>query len=230
MAYRCTLQQIVTRAQQRANLEGAAGFIPQPEWADMANQSIADWYDLVRLTTWGGQYYRSKAEITTGPGVDEYPLPGDFLSMISVDWFVAGFTGNQVVSIKPFHEEQRNAFRNWPSGWLLAQPVYYQLWGPNIAFQQPQGVFSVQINYVPTAPRLGNPTQTLDSINGWEEWIVLDVAKKALVKDGQLDILGAIKADLAEQRARIVGAAAQRIQGAAEVVHDVLSNFDTWYN
>lgn len=228
MAYSVTLSQIVTRAQQRSNLEGATGFITPSEWYDMVNQSVAEWYDMVRLTPFGGQYYRASTQFNTIGNQAGYPLPGNFLAMLSVDWYVSGAT--LVVDVRPFQEEDRNKFRFWPIGWLSNTPVFYQLWAGNIQFiPVPQSSFQIQINYVPTAPLLGSPGATLDSIDGWEEWIVLDVAIKALTKDGQTDILPALVQMQQRQESRIRGAAANRIQGAAEVVHDVTSSFDDWW-
>lgn len=225
MAYAVTLAQIVTRAQQRSNLEGAGAFVPFAEWASMVNSSLADWYDMVRLTTFAGQYYRSINQITTSPAVDQYALPGDFLSVISIDWFVSGNPSSSsanVVTLRPFQEEDRNRYRFWPTGWLATNPVFYQLWGPNLKLiPVPQSSFYLQLNYVPAAPRLGNPAATLDSIDGWEEWIVLDVAMKALVKDGQIDILPMLQQERQRQEMRIKGAAAARDVGRAEIVHDV---------
>jgi hypothetical protein len=231
VAYQVSLNTLIQRALQRSNLEGASlgsnPFLSPSELADMVNQSIADWYDMVRLTTWGGQFYRSVFALPggTSPGVSVYPLPGDFLSMISVDVFI---TPNMVLNARPFQEENRNMFRWYPVGWLYDQPIFYQVWGNNISFiPSPQSVFTVSLNYVPTAPVLAGNAQ-LDGINGWEEWIVLDVAIKALVKDGQLDIIPALEGMREAQAARIRAGAVARDQGAAEVVHDVTTSFDDW--
>lgn len=301
MAYPVSLSTLTTRAQQRSNLEGATGFITVAEWTDMLNQSINDWYDLVRLTTWGGQFYRAQYSLPGGtlPNVGAYLLPPDFLSSISVDCFV---TPNMVLSARPFQEENRNMFRWYPVGWLFDKPIFYQLQGPNLVFiPVPQSVFTVQINYVPVAPQLSAPltvtamtglgvspivvtvastaglvqgqsvavagavgntaangtwslgtvtpttaqllgttgngafaaggctlTPLLDSINGWDEWIVLDSAIKALTKDGQLDVIPQLEARQEAQAERIRKGAVSRDQGAAEVVHDVTSSFDDW--
>lgn len=229
MAYSVAIRAVITRAKQRSNLEGADAFITPQEWVDMANQSYAEWYDLVRLTTFGGQYFRSTAQLNTVAGTSSYPLPADHLGILSVDWYVAGTS--MVVNILPYQEEHRNVFRFWPIGWLFNQPVFFQEWGPNINFlPTPQSQFTVAINYVPTAQRFGDPSQTFDSINGWEEWMVLDMAMKALAKDGQNDMIATLAPFREAQRARIEGAAASRDMGHAEVVHDVEVGFDDWFS
>jgi hypothetical protein len=224
----CTLQNLIARILQRANLEGATQFLTPSEVTDMANQSITEWYDLVRLTSFGGQYYRCTAALsptgTTTPGVGTYALPDNFLSMISVDVFISA---SQVLTAKPFQEEHRNMFRWYPIGWMLDQPVFYQLQGKNIAFiPVPQSSFSVNLNYCPVPPQLNQPQDTIDDINGWLEWVVLDVAIKALVKDGQTDMIPYLASMKENQAERIRKAAAMRDMYATEQVHEVDATFD----
>jgi hypothetical protein len=230
VAYTVQAMQCVLRAKQRAGLEGASGTFPDDEWIDMLNVSYAHWYDLIRTTPFGGQYFRGLAKFSTTSGTSYYAqaagFPADFLSAISVDWFVSGVS--LVVNILPFQEEHRNIFRFWPIGWLFNQPIFFQVWGSGMQFiPVPQAVFTVQLNYIPTAPQLAKGGQ-FDSINGWEEWIVCDMAAMALMKDGQADMLGAIEARKGAEESRIRGAAASRQAFHAEVVHDVVSPMDEW--
>ena len=229
MTYSVALSVLQSRSLQRSNLEGATDFISTAELTDSINQSIADWYDMVRLTTFGGQMYRSSYPLPGGTsnGVSLYAVPADFLSLISVDAVISG--GVMTFDVKPYSEEMRNQFKNFMGGWIISRPLYYQLQAGNINFvPTPSGSFPVTLNYVPTAPVLSNGSPLLDSINGWDEWIVLDVAVKCLIKDGQLDMIPQLQALQSRQADRIARAAASRDTGHAEVVHDVTSNTDAW--
>lgn len=223
MSYPVSVQAILTRALQRSNLEGATQFITQTEQIDLLNVSLAEWYDLVRLTTWGGQYFRAPPyTFTTLSNVTSYALPPDFLSLLSVDIFLSS---TWKVNGRPFQEEERNVYTGptIPVGWTYGLPIWYQLQAGNIVFlTNPSSIYQIGLNYVPTAPQFGDPNDTLDCVNGWEEWIVLDIAQKFLLKDGQLDALGAIANMQEKQRIRIVSAVPNRDMGAAEIVHDLV--------
>ena len=228
MSYLISVGTIATRARQRANLEGATAFLPDAELYDLINISYAEWYDLVRLTTWGGQYYRSAYSFSTVATTSAYALPADFLNLISVDIAITP-NAQQVLTAKPYQEEERNMYRAYPFGWISDRPVYYQLQGPNINFIPiPQAAFQITLNYCPAAKQLAGDSDSIDSINGWEEWIVLDVAIKMLTKDGQLDIMPALTQQREAQRARIQSAAYRRDRGQAERVHDRTGDFDYW--
>lgn len=254
MAYKVSLATLITRVTQVGNWEssvsGGLPFLNNAEITDKINQSIAKWYDMVRLTTWGGQYYRKTVTFNTVSSQSFYDFEdvgmSDFLDMISVDVY-AGGPGATKITCKPYPEEQRNIFQFFPVGLLLTWPSFYQLQGngsaaaptatggPGINFiPAPPGAYQIGCNYTPIAPVLVPPTiipglSLLDSINGWDEWIVIDVAIKCAIKDRLWDLVGILQGRLADEAARILGAAAQRDRGGAEVVHDVTSNFDSWY-
>lgn len=229
MAYQVTLTELMERARQRANLEGALAFITPPELVGLVNLGVAAFVDEVRGTTWNGTYTRAPHIITTSLNRQTYPLPGDFVALLSVDVSVSAGT---VTTARPYQEEERNAYRNFPvlGGWSTSSPIFYQVQGTDISFIPiPQGAYSVTVNYVPTAPVLADPDDSIDSINGWEEFIVLHVAIRMLIKDGQLDVVPVLKALLDDERARIRSLAPRRDMQGAERVHVVQNaGFDDW--
>lgn len=229
MAYPVTLGTLSERVLQRANLEGASSFIKPYELTDLINGSVAEWVDEVRGTTWNGTYSRSSYAFSSVSNQQLYDLPPDFLTLLSVDVFIAG--GSPVISAKPYQEEQRNAFRNMPVmfGWGFSHPVYYQVQGDKLSFIPiPQGAYSITLNYVPTAPRLEDANDAIDSINGWEEFIVLDSAIKCLLKTGSVDMVPQLGQRLEQQRQRIRAMAPRRDQSGAERVHVVQNVSDGW--
>lgn len=231
--YAVTLSQLLLRVRQRANIEGYEEFIVDAEIIDDINQSISEWYDEVRLTTFGGQYFRAAYPFTTVPGQSLYSVAPNTASIISVDCQI---TGNMTIAALPYQEEMRNIYKYFPlNGWMLGQTIFYQLQpyqgqdGINF-IGTPNQAYSVVINYVPTAPVLSDPSDVLNSINGWEEFIVLDAAIKCLIKDGQEDIIPLITGRLEKQRERIQKAAGQRDMNASEGVHETSQNWDGFTN
>ena len=239
MSYPVTLELLMLKARQRSNLEGSEGFITDPELISELNTSIADWWDLVRATTWNGQQFRRRYNfVTTASSVPNpyvspppgsfYPLPGNFLHLISCD---IAISSSLVITAQAFQEENRNIFKYYPIGaWIWNQPIYYQLQEGNIVFiPGPIGQFNVQVNYCPTAPQLNRPTDTLDSINSWEEYIVLDTAIKMLIKDGQTDIIPLLMQQKEEQKARIKALVPKRDMQTAEMIHETFDTEAWWW-
>lgn len=220
MAYPVTLGTLSERVLQRANLEGGSPFIKPYELTDLINGSVAEWVDEVRGTTWNGSYTRSSYSFTSVGQQRLYALPQDFLSLISVDISIAG--GSPVITARAYQEEQRNAFLSFPllGGWGLNQPIWYQVQGPNISFiPTPQGPYTIILNYTPTAPVLAASDDSIDSVNGWEEFIVLDAAIKCLIKAGENETIPVLTQRLESQRQRIRSMAPRRDQQTAERVH-----------
>lgn len=238
MGYPVSLETLMLKSRQRANLEGSAAFIPDAELIAEINTSIAAWWDLVRATTWNGTQFRQRYNFTTtaasnptpyvspAPG-SYYPLPADFLHLISVD---IAISSNLIITAQAYQEENRNIFKYYPVGaWIWNQPIYYQLQGGNIVFiPGPIGAFTVQVNYCPIAPTLNRPTDSLDSINSWEEFIVLDVAIKMLIKDGQTDMIPLLQGRLEQERARIKALVPKRDMQTSELVHETFDP-SPWY-
>jgi hypothetical protein len=226
-----TLAQLMQRVRQRANLEGANSFITDPELIDVINVCIAEWWDLVTLTTFMGQYGRSTWPILTVNDQSLYPLAPNHSRVISVD---ANIEGNSyAISAMPYQEEQRNMFKLLPFvGWSFGiQSVWYQQQGTNINFlPAPTAGYNVVVNYLPTAPVLNSPqSDSLNSINGWEEHIVLNAAINLLVKAGLNDMVGTLQARMDRQTARIEAAAGQADLNASEGVREVEA-FGNWGN
>ncbi len=221
MAYLVTLTTLSERVLQRANMEGASLFVKPYELTDLINGSIAEWVDEVRGTTWNGTYTRAPYAMTTVSGTASYALPLDFLTLLSVD---VAISSGVTISARAYQEEQRNTFRNLPltGGWGMSQPIYYQIQGTKLAFMPtPQAAYAITVNYVPTAPLLADPDDTIDSINGWEEFIVLDAAIKCMIKAGQNESVGVLSGRLEQQRQRIRSLAPRRDQQCAERVHAI---------
>ena len=235
MSYPVKLADLMARSLQRANLEGAnqgdAPFVTDAELTNEINSSIAKWWDMLIGSTFAGQIARAQYAFTTSAtgivsnGVTlplgVYPLPGDFARLISLDAYVSGIP-NQAVSCIPYNEEQRNAWNLLPAGGLAAPfaRIAYMIQYPNLCLKQnPSAGTAMQLNYFPVAPRLGDREDQLDSIQGWEEYVILDVAVKLLIKDGAPEIIGLLEGRRQEEAARIMAAAPALDQGSPERMH-----------
>lgn len=215
-----SLATLMLRVRRRSNLEGHEEFIGDAELTDEINNSISEWWDLVTLTTFQGQYARSPWPIVTVANQQVYPLAPNHGKIISVDLVVSGMAP---VPVKAYQEEQRGMFTLFPLvGWSPGiRRIWYQQQGNAISFLPiPSGGYLVQVNYVPTAPVLATPYGVLNSINGWEEWIVIDAAIKCLIKCGNASLATSLQGRLEAQADRIRHAAAEADLNQSEGVHE----------
>lgn len=224
--YPVTCGDLVRRVRQRACLETTSGtvtfgpsFMPDTEVIDNVNTSIGKWWDLVQGTTFAGQFNRNPWNITTVQGQSLYSLAPNFARQLSVDAYIVG--NLTPISASPYQEENRNLWGNLTfTGWVYGQPILYQIQGQNISFRPfPQGSQTVTVNYIATAPTVSSSDDCFDSINAWEEFIVLDAAIKCALKDGQLDLIQTLQGLKEEERQRILAAAPMRDQGSPEQIH-----------
>lgn len=230
MASPVALGVLISRVRQRINVEGDAG-LTDWEIADSLNVSLAtEVYDLCRQAV-GENYYRRPYTFQTGNSVSAYDLPGDFLSLLSIDIYLAGQTiqGAWKINARRYLESERNLYQGVPLGWYTGAMVMYSTTGQQITFQQPAiAGWEVALNYVPTAPKLGGgpnmsapllpatpawpqgvPTQpcsytdTWDDINSWGEIAVLDAARKAALKRNRLDMVQMLAAEKERLKAQV---------------------------
>lgn len=224
MAYPVQLSQLQTRVYQRANMENQTKFASPAEVVDLINLGLARWYDEVTQVTFAGQFYRKSVQFATTNAQAVYVFSAvgmaDFYKLISVDAFITTQGSNQVIDVRPYQEEQRNRFKFWPMIWIAGAPLYYQIQGQAISFTPAPPVLQIGINYMPVAPTLVNPSDTLDSWNGWEEYIVLYAAKRLAVKSRDSELLSLLSSLEADELARIRMAASSHDPGP-ETIHEV---------
>lgn len=216
-----SLAQLTLRVLRKTNLEGASELFPPDEVTDAINVSLASWWNKLRATTFSGQIQRATWAITTAQGQTLYPLAPNHGAIISVDIILPGQSAP--VPIRPYQEEERGIFTPFLVGW--APPFMwcrYQQQGNNINYLPlPTGGYNTRVNYFPTAPILSDPEDTLNSINSLEEWIVLKAGMKLLIKTGNVELIGILRAELADMDAELVSAIANQDMNGGEGVHEV---------
>lgn len=221
MARQVTLEQLVTRVRQRANIENSQ-FVTDIELTSYINESLCELYDLL-VASYGQEYFRTSTTFSTTGGVVDYALPTDFYKLISVD---VDLGGPCVYSALAYMESERNLYNSFP-GWSYGSPIAYRLHGMNSTFAygsigfipQPSGTYSITLNYVPACTDLYRPDDTFDGVSGWEEYVVVDAAIKCLQKEeSDVSVLFAQKQALI---ARIAAMAPSRDAQSPERARDV---------
>lgn len=226
-----TLGAIRLLAKQRADMVNSP-FVTDAEWTSYINGSWARLYGLL-LEKWGADYYApEKYQFTTQGGVETYGLPDGsasflqpdgvttarpFFKLLGVDVQAPG-TPSGWLPLRPFPMGERDGTGIW--GQLSRRPRYRLAKNALWLRPQPQAGLIVQVLYAPRIVALSLDGDVLDGVNGWEEYVVVDAARKALLKE-ESDTSG-VERELADIVARLEHEADSRDAGEPATVADVV--------
>jgi len=160
-----TLLSLRTQCQRESDNVGQS-FISDPEWNGYIQSSYLDLYGQI-VRHFGNDYFvQSPATgytFTTDGTNQFFPLPSDFFKLLGVD--LAILTAQQAwVSLKAFNFSDRNRYSAFNS-------------------QVPYAGQTIRLLYVPRATVPVLDVDTIDGVNGWEEFIIIDACIKALAKE-----------------------------------------------
>ena len=173
MANLVTRAEIDRQARELAAQELSTGsYVGKPASAEMINRSIAHWYNKIVLAE--PERFEAKADLDlTDP--ENIPLPEDHYGTLAVE----RYEGSRWVEMDRMQFHERNEYE------YIGTPVGYRVVAGRVDLIPVQKTGQFRIIYVKTPPKLETDYDTLDSINGWEEWVILDVAAKMMLKEGE---------------------------------------------
>lgn len=210
-----TLAELQLQVRQRADIVNS-NFIAPAELTSYINSSIAELYDLL-CESFGEDYFVTKYEFTTTDS-QSYTLTDDFyelkrvdLKIDNTDWVtVPRFNLNQDTTLSSSSFVALGGYLN----------VKYRLIGNTIKLAPlPSPGSTVRILYVPLPTQLADPTDTLQDFNYYSEYVIVDAAIKCMAKAE--DDVTVLMAQKAEQKARIIGKAANRDVANPEAITDI---------
>lgn len=198
-----------------------------------AGQTIAYQYvprmsplvDIATLTfdpqTWGREDTSGALLVTGQIQFDGYTGADEYIDL----GLVAGLTANQAAT----QLAAQIVAMFGATGSVSALGVGATASGNVITLTVPSGsravsVVSTSTDVVASADAIRDGTTSFDGFSGWLDWVVLDAARKALVKQEQETT--SIERELAELDDRIKRSSAQRDPGAPATVADVYA--DEW--
>lgn len=220
-----SLSDIRLRAQQRADMVNGS-FISTSEWNSLVNASASQLWDRL-VEAYGSDFeVATPYSITTDGTTDRYALPTDFYRLLGVDLQI---NGNSYITLWKFSFADRNRYTlpNIQTLWGRTN-VKYRLVGGNIMFiPLPAANTVLRLWYAPRFTPLASDSDTFDGINGWEEWVVNDVAIKAKVKEeSPVDDLMKLQASQEERLSHVME---NRDAGAPPVTVDVYAGNGSGY-
>lgn len=209
-----TLLELRTRVRQAANMERSK-FCSDTEIDGYINNSYKAFHNLI-VTKFEDYYVADPYTFTIASGESSVALPADFLKLIAVD----KSQGGRWRALKPFMYNKRNQqgyrYNRLPD-------VGYRVFGSDLIFApEDDAPGDYRLIYIPRATAMSADTDSIDGVNGWEEWIVLDAAIKCLRKE-ESDTTD-LKIERKEIREIIDFAALNRDAGEPQVIQDV--NYD----
>lgn len=222
MARTRTLTQLRTDVADRADIEvpGASTFVTSTTMNRWINQSIRRFIGRL-VEAYGEDYYSKTSTISVVADTAAYALPSDFFRQV---YFRVTIEGTRVkierASLDAIDMDQPENI-----GWSACVPGYRLLGNQVVFTPTPKASHTVTLRYVGTAVLFDNggsalsdlsaDTDYLDGINGWEEWVVLDCARKALIKQERDP--SAVIAEMREIEAEIDSLKSERAADGATV-------------
>lgn len=219
-----TLAELRLQSRQRADMENSK-LVSDSELASYINNSIAELHDIL-CEAYSSDYYVKTLSFNVVSGQDSYALPADFYILKGVDLRI---DNQDFISVKPFNFNERNRYSEL-GVWDLAgvTNVRYRMIGNNIVFNPvPDRNVEIKLWYVPLATKLVNDTDTLDDLNAFSEYVIVDAAIKMMQKEeSDVSVLLAQKQAL-EQRIR--DRAQIRDAGSPQSISDIYAEGDDFY-
>lgn len=220
-----TLAELRAAAQQRADMVNS-DFVSDEEWTGYINGSYFELYDLL-VQKFGDDYFVSTdSSITTDGTNDRFSLAGispGIYKLLGVDLQLAGTAGaanGSYIQLKRFNFAERNVSGTAVGQAALARVnIRYRLAGNTLWLNPlPAAGYPLRLWFVPRLTPLAQDTDQADGVSGWLEYVIVDAARKALLKE-ESDVSELVREKMALEK-RIEEAAENRDAGEPQAVVD----------
>lgn len=179
-----TLANLRTRARDRANMENST-FVSDSIFNTYINYAISELRDIITSKV-GEDYFATSSSTTLTSGQETVDLPADFYKLLWVEVLIDGpSTVQNYAKLKRFEVSEMPA-----APYSLVNPwmdLKYRLRADKLWLlpAAATGGRTIRLWYVPLPTALSADADTLNGYNGWDEYVVLLAARKALVKEEQ---------------------------------------------
>ncbi len=216
MARTFTILQLRTRARERADMVNST-FITDSELNGYISASYAELYDI--LIQSGLVYFTPTTQTITATGVETYALPAGYYGTVRID----RVEGSSYLPLVEYMITERTNYENNGTGLAAA----YSIQGSNVSLLPVPSSGTYRHIYIPAPVDLSDTTlypdsTTIDGVSGWEEFIIVDAARKMLQKEESSTI--ALERDLGRLKERIEEMAQNRAWASPRRVTDVQSS------
>lgn len=205
------------------------------EWNSNINQSIYELYDIL-VTKFGDDYFFAPPLVISLTGQPSYPVPdGSNYSGAAALYKLNGIDANISgaapgpnagwIPVSRSNWSDRDKYTTWPNQAGALNNIYqmsYRVMGNNLFIFPVNQNQLIQLWYVPVMTQLLRDTDMLAfSISGWSEYIIVDAAMKAMIKEESLEKWNALNNSKQLQILRIETTAANRDVGQPNAVSNI---------
>lgn len=165
---------IITRARELADQETSTpttAFVDDTEALAQLNASFGIWHGMLVKAV--PERYET-SETITATGASSYNLPSDHFLTLAVDYQLSSSSWMPLSRILP---QERTRFDTTGD---IAEGYYLR--GATIVLLPAPASGSYRHSYITCAPTLLSST-AVDGANGWESWLIYDLAIKMLTKE-----------------------------------------------
>ena len=201
-------------------------YLTTDEWNSNINQSIYELYDVL-VSKYGDNFFLAPPLLISLSGQNSYTLPDGALysaapamyKLSGVDLNIsgnAGTIGNNPgwVPLPRANWSDRDKYTVFPgqaANLFYGYQMYYSMMGNQLYVFPPNTNSTLRIWYVPIMTQLLQDTDMLPfSISGWVEYVIIDAAMKAMIKEESLEKWNALNSGKQVQIERIETQAANR--------------------
>lgn len=207
-------------------------YLTLDEWNANINQSMYELRDVL-VTKYGDDYFMAPFLLINLNGLDQYALPDGsnynnapaLFKLLGVDVNISGASLSSNTSWIPvarFNWSDRDKYTTWPNQAGALNNVYqmaYRQMGNNLFVIPASTNQTLRISYIPIMTQLLQDTDMLDfSLSGWSEFIIVDAAMKAMIKEESLEKWNALNEHKNQLIMRIETTAANRDVGFPNTV------------
>lgn len=211
-------------------------YLTLDEWNSNINQSMFELADIL-TTKFGDDYFMAPPLLIPLTGLVSYPLPDGsnypvngvnspaMYKLLGIDANVSGAAPGPNAGWIPLSRanwSDRDRFTTWPGQAGSLNNIYqmsYREMGQSLFLFPTNQNMLIQLWYIPIMDQLLQDTEMLlFSFSGWSEYIIVDAAMKAMVKEESLEKWNVLNAMKNQLILRIETTAANRDAGQANTV------------
>lgn len=228
-------------------------YLTTDEWNWNINQSAAELYDIL-VTKFGDNYFLAPPLIISLTGAQSYALPdGSNYPIAGVPspalYKFSGLDANISggapgpnagwIPVSRSNWSDRDRYTTWPGQAGALNNIYqmsYRVMGSLLYLFPANFNMLVQLWYVPVLKQLLQDTDMMPfSISGWSEYVIVDTALKAMIKEESLEKWNALQTSKAQLLERIETTAANRDVDQPNTISNVRATmgdpgFSNWGN
>ena len=210
-------------------------YLTTDEWNWNINQSACELYDIL-VDKYGDDYFFAPPLLVPLTGLDYYPLPDGanysaapaIYKLNGVDANISGASNSPNagwVPLSRFNWSDRDKYTTFPGQAGALNNIYqmaYREMGNNLHILPANTNQMLRLWYVPILIQMLQDTDMLPfSISGWSEYIVIDAAMKAMIKEESFEKWQALDASKKFILERIETTAPNRDVGQPNTVSNV---------